>query len=175
MSPDDQLTRRALLTGAGSLIALLTAGCSRSQPLAGNTGGTAASPSAAAQGATMIVYRDPNCGCCEAWAQLARDAGFEARIVDEPDMASVKRRLGVPEALASCHTAVVGDFVIEGHVPFEQVSRVLRTRPSGVRGLGVPGMPLGSPGMEVPGGRRDPYRIFAFDAAGRTRLFFEVA
>ena len=119
----------------------------------------------------MIVYRDPSCGCCEAWAQLARQAGFGARVIDEPDMPAIKRRLGVPEALASCHTAVVDDFVLEGHVPFAQIERLLRTRPPGVKGIGVPGMPAGSPGMEMPDGRRDEFDVLAFDGAGRTFVF----
>lgn len=119
----------------------------------------------------MTVYRDPNCGCCEAWTRMARERGYEAELVDQADMAAVKRRLGVPEPLASCHTAVLDSLVIEGHVPFEQVDRLLRDRPSGVKGIAVPGMPRGSPGMEMPDGARDPFQVIAFDAAGRTAVF----
>lgn len=174
MRPKKHLTRRSLLAGAGAAVALLATGCSRAAPQKTTTA-EPANPQAPAARPAITVHRDPTCGCCEAWAQLARAAGFEARVVDEPDMPEVKRRLAVPESLASCHTAVVGDLVIEGHVPFDQVDRVLRTRPAGVRGLGVPGMPIGSPGMEAPDGTREPYQIFAFDAAGRTSLFHEVA
>ena len=119
----------------------------------------------------MTVYRDPSCGCCEAWTQLARQAGFEAQLIDQSDMASVKRRLGVPDALASCHTAVIDTLVIEGHVPFDAVRRLLDERPSSVKGIAVPGMPIGSPGMEVPDGRREPFEVLAFDEAGRISRF----
>lgn len=158
------------MAGAGALATMLVTGCSASEPQqnAAQSSGPRPSP---ARRAAMTVYRDPSCGCCEAWARLAREAGFEATLIDDPDMASVKRRLGVPENLASCHTAVVGDFVLEGHVPFAQVERLLRTRPRGVKGIAVPGMPAGSPGMEMPDGRRDAFDVFAFDAAGRTFVF----
>jgi hypothetical protein len=119
----------------------------------------------------MTIYRDPGCGCCGNWAELARRAGFATTIVNSQDMPGVKRRLGVPERLAACHTTVVGGYVIEGHVPLDRVARLLERRPRGVRGLAVPGMPLGSPGMEVPGGARQAFQVFAFDAAGRTTAF----
>ena len=119
----------------------------------------------------MIVYRDPSCGCCAQWAALANQAGFQAAVVDRTDMAQLKERLGVPEELASCHTAIVNDFVIEGHVPFQSVRRLLQERPAGVRGIAVAGMPAGSPGMEVPDGTREPFQIFSFDAAGRRAEF----
>ena len=115
----------------------------------------------------MIVYRDPSCGCCEKWARLAVAAGYKVSLLDDPDMAAVKTRLGVPADLASCHTAVVDGYVIEGHVPFEAVARLRREKPAGVRGLAVPGMPMGSPGMEVPDGSAQPFEIIAFDASGR--------
>lgn len=119
----------------------------------------------------MTVYRDPSCGCCEAWAQLARNAGFEVEIINHPDMASVKRKLGVPEELASCHAGVVGRRVVEGHVPLADVKRLLAERPPQVRGIAVPGMPLGSPGMEVPDGTTQPFQVMAFDAAGKISPF----
>jgi hypothetical protein len=114
----------------------------------------------------MTVHRDPGCGCCGNWADLARRAGYPIRIVDEGDMAGLKRRLGVPQQLEACHTAVVAGYVIEGHVPLNAVAWLLARHPRGVRGLGVPGMPPGSPGMEVPSGRAEPFQVFAFNAAG---------
>lgn len=158
------------MAGAGALVATLVGGCSASEPQEKAAESSAPRPSPGRQ-AAMTVYRDPSCGCCEAWARLAREAGFETTLIDEPDMASVKRRFGVPENLASCHTAVIGDYVLEGHVPFAQVERLLRTRPRGVKGIAVPGMPAGSPGMEMPDGRQDQFDVIAFDAAGRTFVF----
>ena len=123
----------------------------------------------------MAVHRDPSCGCCEQWAALASRAGFDATVIDEPDMQAVKRRLGVPESLASCHTATAGGYVFEGHVPLGDVERLLRERPSGIRGIAVPGMPAGSPGMETPDGRREAFDVIAFDGSGRTSIFQRVA
>ena len=146
-----QLSRRALVGGGAALVGLLLTGCS--------------APAKAEQ-IPMTVYRDPSCGCCKAWAALARDAGFEVKLIDDPDMPAVKRRLGVPEGLASCHTASVGDHVIEGHVPLADVKRLLQQRASGITGIAVPGMPAGSPGMEVPDGTREPFEVIAFGSAG---------
>jgi hypothetical protein len=90
---------------------------------------------------------------------------------DDQDMMEVKQRVGVPEELASCHTALVGGFVIEGHVPMEEVARLLRERPAGIKGIAVPGMPIGSPGMEAPDGAKQPFQVIAFDAAGKRSVF----
>ena len=93
------------------------------------------------------------------------------RVVDHPDMPAVKRHHGVPEALASCHTAMVGGYAVEGHVPLADVARLLKERPAGIRGIAVPGMPRGSPGMEMPDGAKDSFQVMAFDAAGKTTTF----
>lgn len=175
MEPALISSRRELLSGAGAAISLLLIGCAPSSERQTADAKARGMDEARPERLSMIVHRDPSCGCCEAWAQLARNAGFDARIVDEPDMAAVKRRLGVPQALASCHTAVTENLVFEGHVPLAQVRRLLDTRPAGTSGLAVPGMPIGSPGMEMPDGRREPYQVLAFDGSGRTSLFFNVA
>jgi hypothetical protein len=86
------------------------------------------------------------------------------------DIAALKAKHGVPSGAASCHTSLVGDYVVEGHVPADAIKRLLRERPK-VRGLAVPGMPMGSPGMEVPSGQKDPYAIVSFDAEGRQTVF----
>jgi len=171
-----RFNRRTVVGGLAAAGGAVLAGCGRpgdeTGPPAGpaNVQSAAANPAGPARRAeAMTVYRDPSCGCCEAWAEIARAAGHEVRLVDHPDMAGLKRRLGVPEALASCHTAVVASYVIEGHVPLEHVAGLLERRPPGVRGLAVPGMPRGSPGMEMPDGARDPFEVLAFDAAGRKR------
>ena len=125
----------------------------------------------ALQAAAMTVYRDPSCGCCEAWAKLARDAGYQVSLIDQPDMPAIKREYGVPDELLSCHITIVGGYAVEGHVPLRDVERLLKERPAGVKGLAVPGMPRGSPGMEMPDGSRDQFEVLAFDAAGRTSVF----
>jgi hypothetical protein len=120
----------------------------------------------------MRVSRDAGCGCCHAWTELMAQSGrFRTQLENVADMAALKRRLSVPEDLASCHTALVDGFVIEGHVPAEEIVRLLRTRPAGVRGLAVPGMPLGSPGMETPDGVQEPYEIIAFASRGERYIF----
>ena len=120
----------------------------------------------------MTVHKDPNCGCCTAWADAMRATGtFEPRIVEQADMAALKTRLGVPPTLASCHTTEVAGYVIEGHVPAAHVVRLIETRPKGLIGLAVPGMPAGSPGMEMPDGRRDAFKVLAFTADGRASVF----
>jgi hypothetical protein len=118
----------------------------------------------------LTVYRDPNCGCCGKWIDLARASGrFEVAVVQSGDVAAVKKRLAVPDDLWSCHTTVVSGYVVEGHVPLDAIERLLRQRPSGMAGLAVAGMPAGAPGMEVPG-REDAFDVVAFGKGGR-RLF----
>ncbi|WP_083811345.1 DUF411 domain-containing protein [Asticcacaulis biprosthecium] len=118
------------------------------------------------------VYRDAACGCCGAWvASLQTNEWLKPSVEIVADIASVKRRLGIPESVSSCHTATAGKFLIEGHVPAEDIVRYLSAPLEGTVGLAVPGMPIGSPGMEAPDGRRDPYDVLAFDKRGRTRVF----
>ena len=117
----------------------------------------------------VVMHKDPNCGCCGQWAEHLQANGFRVKTVMEGDMQSVKRRFAVPQRLTSCHTAKVGDYVIEGHVPASAIKRLLREKPA-VAGLSVPGMPLGSPGMEVPG-KKDAYDVVAFDKAGKIAVF----
>lgn len=139
--------------------------------LAGATillGGLASVGACSARGRAMRVYRDAGCGCCAAWVERARASGFEPSLENAPDMAALKQRYGVPADLASCHTALLDAYVIEGHVPGEDLLRLMRERPSGVRGLAVAGMPLGAPGMESPDGRRDAFAVIAFGENGRS-------
>lgn len=118
---------------------------------------------------TMTVYKSPTCGCCRKWIEHAQRAGFTVVVKDTPDVTPTKRTLGVPESLWSCHTAVVGGYAIEGHVPLDLVSRLLREKPRAA-GLAVPGMPAGSPGMEV-GGMKDPYDVVLFQGDGKTSVY----
>ncbi|HUF28385.1 MAG TPA: DUF411 domain-containing protein [Gemmatimonadaceae bacterium] len=117
----------------------------------------------------MIVYKSPTCGCCGLWEDRMRDAGYQITSRDTSDVGAVKRRLGLPHALESCHTAIVDGYVVEGHVPASAVSRLLRERPA-VVGIAVPGMPMGSPGMDT-GPRKDPFDVVTFDRAGRTTVY----
>ena len=119
---------------------------------------------------SITVYKDPSCGCCTKWVAHLRANGYTPVVRDRTDMPALKDSLGVPGALRACHTAVVGKYVIEGHVPAEDVKRLLSTAPKGVHGLVVPDMPAGSPGMEM-GGRSDRYDVLAFAADGTTHIF----
>lgn len=116
----------------------------------------------------MTVYKDPNCRCCTAWIDHLRSNGFTVHAKDTADMNDIKTGLGVPAALWSCHTGVVGKYVIEGHVPAADITRLLRKKAK-VTGLAVPGMPAGSPGMEV--GRVDKYDVIAFGPGKKSSVF----
>ena len=119
---------------------------------------------------TVQVYKSPTCGCCANWVTHLQKAGFTTRVTETDDVASIKRQRGVPARVQSCHTAVVDGYVIEGHVPAADVQRLLKERPP-VVGIAVPGMPIGSPGMEVPGQKPQAYDVVAFDKQGQTRVF----
>lgn len=113
----------------------------------------------------VAVTKDPSCGCCDAWVVHLREAGFRASVTEGP-VNPLKTKLGVPRALASCHTAQVSRYVIEGHVPAPAIKRLLAERPEGI-GLAVPGMPVGSPGMEVEGTEPDTYEVILFGRSDR--------
>jgi hypothetical protein len=119
----------------------------------------------------LTVYKTPTCGCCSKWVDHMRANGFDAKVHDLADLTEIKAKFGVPAELGSCHTAQVGRYIIEGHIPADTVHRLLKERPTTVTGITVPGMPLGSPGMEVPGGSVDPYLILTFDRKGHTTVF----
>lgn len=141
-------------------------GCSQVAPSA-----SAAQPAAAqAQWPPMTVYKTPTCGCCSVWIEHVRAAGFEVQAVDVDDLGPAKAQAGVPFGKGSCHTARVGDYFIEGHVPVADIQRLLRERPAG-RGLVLPGMPLGSPGMELPDGRREAFTVELVADDGSTTVW----
>ena len=121
--------------------------------------------------ATVQVYKDPTCGCCEKWVEHLRVAGFVVPVVNSPNMTAIKEKHSVPKQARSCHTGIVNGYAIEGHVPAADIRRLLKERPAGVIGIAVPGMPVGSPGMEVPGAQAQPYTVIAFDKAGHTTVF----
>ncbi|HEU4642505.1 MAG TPA: DUF411 domain-containing protein [Gemmatimonadaceae bacterium] len=116
----------------------------------------------------ITVYKSPSCGCCAKWVEHLRAHGFAPSVRDMDDVSEVKATFGVPKALQSCHTATVGRYVVEGHVPADLIQKMLREQPK-LAGLAVPGMVTGSPGME--GGRAEPYDVVAWDHAGHTSVY----
>ena len=126
---------------------------------------------ALAQAVTVEVWKDPNCGCCHLWVEHLQAQGFKVQVRDVGNTAA-RKRLGMPEKLGSCHTATVGGYVIEGHVPAADIRRLLKERPVAL-GLSVPGMPIGSPGMDGPEyqGRKDAYDVLLVQKDGSTRSF----
>lgn len=119
----------------------------------------------------ITVYRSPTCGCCGKWIDHMRKHGFVIKDIKTDDMDAIKRKLGVPKDLESCHTAVVEGYVIEGHVPAGDVKKLLQTK-AAIAGLAAPGMPAGSPGMEM-GARMDRFAVIAYDKSGKTEKFSE--
>lgn len=148
-------SRRAVLGAGSALLVAGLAGCAE----------------AAARPVPLAVRRNPGCGCCEAWTEQMRASGrFIVTSQDDPDLAAFKSARGVPADLASCHTAIVGDYVVEGHVPLADVVRLLDERPA-IAGIAVGGMPMGSPGMEQPGGGNEAYDVVAFTSGGARSVF----
>ena len=120
-------------------------------------------------GATeVVVYKSPTCGCCSKWVDHLRDEGFHVITHNRKDMNTIKAENGVTRKLASCHTSLVEGYVIEGHVPARDIKRLLEEKPA-IAGLAVPGMPMGSPGME--GANEDPYDVLTFERKGQTKVF----
>jgi len=126
------------------------------------------SPCNSAEATDITVYKSPSCGCCNKWADHLRKAGFKVTTSDRIDMNNIKQSSGVKPELRSCHTALVDGYVIEGHVPANDIKRLLQERPD-VTGLTVPGMPMGSPGME--GHREDNYEVLTFKPNGEIGVF----
>ena len=129
-------------------------------------------PAQAAPAKPLVeVWKDPSCGCCEDWVLHMKKSGFAVRVNDSGNDAA-RKRLGIPAALGSCHTATVGGYALEGHVPAKDVQRLLREKPQAI-GLAVPGMPVGSPGMDgaVYQGRKDPFDVLLVLPGGGTRVY----
>jgi hypothetical protein len=121
-------------------------------------------------GALVEVFKSPTCGCCSQWVEHMRKNGFTVRTTDLNDLSDIKKSRGVPDQVQSCHTAVVNGYVVEGHVPAADVQRLLKEKPA-IAGIAVGGMPLGSPGMDFPGTKAQPYDVMSFDKNGATRVF----
>jgi hypothetical protein len=178
------LQRSAAITACVALLPLLAA-CGGGEPdrlanadrpaptaLALNAPAQAASADPNAPGGefsrVIQVYKTPTCGCCTAWVDRMKEAGFEVETLDLNDLTGVKMEHGVPRNLASCHTSRVGGYLVEGHVPADAIERLLRERPE-IHGIAVPGMPVGSPGMEGP--YREAYNIVAIGLDGAQSIF----
>ncbi len=116
----------------------------------------------------MKVFKSPSCGCCKKWVEQVRKAGFRVEVVNTGAMETVKKMASVPERLQACHTASIGGYVVEGHVPPESIKTMLKTRPR-ARGIAVPGMPTGSPGMEY-GTEREAFNVVLFGGDGPDRI-----
>jgi hypothetical protein len=150
-----------LVAGGGSVLA-----SRRTMAQATQSQGAAAKP---APLPAMTVYKSPTCGCCRDWITHARGAGFTVKSIDMDDLTQIKRDAGVPKDMESCHTVLVGRYVVEGHVPADLVKKMLDEKPA-IVGLAVPGMVVGSPGMEQ-GSMKQPYNVIAFAAGGKTSVY----
>ncbi len=117
---------------------------------------------------TVTVYKTPTCGCCKKWVGLLIKSGYQVTVHDLSDLTEIKTEYGVPRALASCHTAIIDGYVLEGHVPIDVIQKMLKEKPK-VTGITVPGMPMGSPGME--GDYSEPYDVLTFDSQGNTSVY----
>ncbi len=124
----------------------------------------------AATAATLEVIKTPTCGCCSVWVERMQAAGFTVKARNVEDTSPIAKAAGVPDGLRSCHTAKVGGYVIEGHVPAADIKRLLAQKPKGAVGLSVPGMVAGSPGMEVPG-RSDRYQVMLIMPDGKHKVW----
>jgi hypothetical protein len=144
-----QMNRRGALLGSAVLASLVL------------TRAMAATP------VHIAVTKGPGCECCEGWAKHLRANGYTVSVTESDDLDGVKQKLGVPEDLRTCHTGQVGDYLIEGHVPAAAIAYLLDQKPESMRGVAVPGMPVGSPGMEVRGAKQDEYSVILFGPAGR--------
>ena len=145
---------RRLLLGVALSVGMTGTACAQTGPTTRN----------------LTVYKTPTCPCCDGWIDHMRDAGFNTTITVLESLQSVRSSRGMPDAFASCHTGLIDGYLVEGHVPAQDVVRLLAERPEAV-GLAVPGMPLGSPGMETPQGHKDPYDTLLVLRSGGSRVF----
>jgi hypothetical protein len=163
---------KLLLAIAVFATALIHVACDSGETRTPSEASTPMTPLAAAADSSeppsVTIYKTPTCGCCTKWARHLEAAGMKITLIDMDDVGPIKASNGVPPRLASCHTALVDGYVVEGHVPAEDVLRLLHERPA-VTGIAVPGMPIGSPGMEGP--NPEHYLVYAFDATGSTSNF----
>lgn len=132
--------------------------------------GTRQLASSPAGAPVVTVYKNPTCACCEGWADHLRQSGFQVEMKEGEDLTKVKQRLGITMDLSSCHTAEVGGYALEGHVPADVIRQLLADKPA-IRGLAVPGMPEGVPGMPEAGPNRAPYQVLIIEQGGKPRVY----
>lgn len=169
------MSNKPALLLLGCLAAMTACSASNSAPAAETAATTRAPahspvPAARDEASLLVVHKHPSCGCCVAWIDHMREAGFAVQVHDHEDMGPIKQRAGVPYAKGSCHTAEIDGYFVEGHVPADDVKRLLAERPD-ARGLTVPGMPAGSPGMELPDGTVHPYAVELVGHDGSTTVY----
>ncbi len=152
----------AVVIGAGATLAIQANESDQSSVAQAESGKTVQA---------ITIYKSPNCGCCQDWAEHLAANGFETRIVETDNLNEIKQEYDVPRDMASCHTALIGDLVIEGHVPANDIVAYLEDPQFNTIGLSVPGMPHGTPGMET--GRKADYQVIAFNANGKQGVFRE--
>lgn len=166
------LVQKLFLSLLGGAVLLLAVGCSSPNKAISEAGADAKAASSPPQNGTeLVVYRTPTCGCCGAWTEQMQAQGFQIQDNIVEDLEAIKAEHGIPQNLESCHTTLVKGYVIEGHVPVQDIQRLLAEKPD-VIGLAVPGMPIGSPGMES-GDTVEPYASFTFSQAGEVMVFEE--
>lgn len=161
--------RRNLIIGTSLLILVALAGGlwalgSSQNQMTADTNGEAVTER------TLTVYASPQCGCCDDWVAHMKENGFTTEVRKVDNINAVKKEAGLPRELVSCHTAFIDDYLIEGHVPAKEVTRLLREQPE-ASGLSVPGMPMGSPGMEIEGRGRDAFDVILFKRDGTRRIY----
>ena len=148
------MSRYSIITLAVAAVGLLGAAAAQQKPAA----------------PLVEVFKSPTCGCCMNWVEHLRASGFNVHTTDVNDMVAIKKSRGVPAEVQSCHTGVVNGYVVEGHVPAADVHRMLKEKPA-IAGIAVGGMPVGSPGMESPYVKAEPFNVMSFDKSGATRVF----
>lgn len=181
-------TTRRMFVCVAVALPLLVVGCSRRETSVAAAAPPANAPSASAPSASAaptsappvaapamtgphaVVYKSESCGCCKVWVKHLEDSGFTVDVHNVDNLGPTKERVGIPPAMGSCHTAEVGGYFVEGHVPADDIKRLLKERPD-AKGLTVPGMPAGSPGMEVPSGEVQPYDVILVAKDGTTSVF----
>lgn len=165
-----KMKKSALYTGVAAIV--LVAGATTLAMQADESAEPSAAVASTAEAGTDItIYKSPNCSCCQSWAEHLAANGFDTNIVETDNLSEVKQKYGVPREMASCHTALIGDVVIEGHVPADDIVAYLEKPQFNTVGLSVPGMVQGSPGMET--GRKQDYKVIAFSANGQQSVFRE--
>jgi hypothetical protein len=160
------------ISGIAITMAFAVAACSKGSSAPATEVAQATPPAnVAATSATPVsikVYKTPTCSCCKGWVEHLEQNGFKVEVVDMPDLSAVKTKYGVRPELQACHTAVVNNYVVEGHVPADVILKMINEKPA-IAGIAVPGMPMGSPGME--GGAKESYAVVAFDSTGKSSVY----